>query len=203
MKYLKELEAKMEQLRASLIQHELDQREQEVVHKQEKQLNLISKLAGKRHHLLGTISNPGVYALPPRDQRPPTEQALQLQHTILKIPESQIRSNSVIKQWIADNIKNSYKFLKKKHYQVHDSAENNEKVVQGPFLVCILYIYISQNIICIKRFNYHLNRRCVYKPIITILKITKEKKKDKKFYKDALKSTFQRPVYAIPQKITF
>lgn len=122
-------------MRASLAQHSLDQREAEALNKQERHLNLVSKLAGKRHHLLGTLSNPGVYALPPRDRRPPTEKALELQHTILKIPESQIRSNEVIKQWIADNIKNSKKFIQKKCHKVYDSPKGKEKLVQGPFLV--------------------------------------------------------------------
>lgn len=128
----------MEKLRESLAQHSLDQKAAEKLYKQERQLNLISKLAGKRHHLLGTLSNPGVYALPPRDQRPPTEQAINLQHTILKIPESQIRSNEVIKQWISDNIKNSKKFIQKVRQETHELSDTNVKLVQGPFLVSVL-----------------------------------------------------------------
>jgi hypothetical protein len=131
----------MKALRESLAQHSIAQREAEVLSKHERQLSLVSKLAGKRHHLLGTLSTPGVYALPPRNQRPPTEQALQLQHTILKIPESQIKSNKVIKQWIADNIKNSHKFVQKKVHEIHELGENNEKMVQGPFLVSCLHLH--------------------------------------------------------------
>ena len=136
----------MESLRQALAKHALDQKEAEILQKQEKHLDLISKLAGKRHHLLGTISNPGVYALPPKDKRPPTEQAIHLQHTILKIPESKIRSNHVLEKWIAENIKNSKKFLKKFHKGLQPDCDSNKKLVQGPFLV-ILFKFTQAKIL--------------------------------------------------------
>ena len=126
----------MEILRESLAKHALDQKQTEILHKQERHLHLVSKLAGKRHHLLGTFSNPGVYSLPPRDKRPPTEEAIGLQHTIIKIPESQIRANETLSKWIADNIKNSKRFLKKTHRI--SEQDSGEKIVQGPFLVITL-----------------------------------------------------------------
>ena len=125
----------MDELRKQLDAHEEQQHQLELQHKQAKRNSLIEKLAGKRHHLLGTQSNPGIYTQTSvKKHIPPGPHNA----VIIRIPESQILDNDILKAWIQQNIKNSKLFMKKfgKHHVMEDEEpESVEKTAQGPFLV--------------------------------------------------------------------
>lgn len=59
-KYIEEVTKKMEELRLSLEEHAALQRAQEQAKKERLAREMVERLAGRRHHLLGTTSVPGV-----------------------------------------------------------------------------------------------------------------------------------------------
>ena len=127
----------MEDLRKNLQIHEISQSQMERALKEQQRMALIDKLAGKRHHLLGTISNPGIYTTRPKTPTHPLSPKLNKDAppALIKIPESQLRDNLVLKEWIDQNLKNSKNFFKKVGVRQEPEPETVDKTAQGPFLV--------------------------------------------------------------------
>ena len=122
----------MEEMRISLFEFTIEQKKTEIQWKEQRKRQLIAKLAGKRHHLLGTQSNPGIYSTNTIVKPNTTKKYERIRlPSIIKIPENQIRENDVLKDWISKNIEDSKKSYHKPHMEEYEPIE---KKAQGPFL---------------------------------------------------------------------
>lgn len=128
----------MANFRLSLKNHEQKQRQTAALMKAQKRMVLIEKLAGQRHHLLGTISNPGIYTNKPKSPPVKVRQADELSSgkAPIIIPEIQIRENPELKKYVAVNLKKSRMEVLRKHVEEEPAPELAQKAAQGPFLVC-------------------------------------------------------------------
>ena len=103
---------------------------------------LLERIAGQKHHLLGTASNPGIYSV--RKIKKPLHKKLidyrkpGFHPNVIRIPETQLEDNPILRQWIQENLQRNKKHLVKKLEE--PSPEEFEKISQGPFLV-IYIIY--------------------------------------------------------------
>ncbi|KAJ3123921.1 hypothetical protein HK098_001566 [Nowakowskiella sp. JEL0407] len=110
----------------------------------EQQQKKIERLAGMKHHLLGTKAIPGIYS---RDMDP-TESTVMLDESeeltekitppklgpLIKIPESKLKNNSNLNSWVERNLKGeNWRPHYVKPIEADIPPEKMVKIVQGPF----------------------------------------------------------------------
>lgn len=139
----------------------MEQRRADSAYQASIQAQKLDRLAGSRHHLIGTKAIPGVYSTDKRsstsdDDQPnseaspsPTEKLIHEHlnsplspHKILPpihIPPDRLRDNPTLKEWIKTHVGvRNYKGrpIRPPAESESESAEEREKKAQGPFLVC-------------------------------------------------------------------
>ncbi|KAJ3352504.1 hypothetical protein HDU83_007923 [Entophlyctis luteolus] len=141
--------SKMDVVRATLAEYSSEQHDKDKERKEAFERQLLNKLIGQRHHLIGTKSIPGVMAKI-KDSRLGSidpiaylrENKLLQEDKTLSLPpltiftEAQLRQSDDTKRWIAANI--GRKASKRRD---HEKALKSSKLVQGPFLV-------NSNVVC-------------------------------------------------------
>ncbi|KAJ3247715.1 spermatogenesis-associated protein 17 [Chytriomyces hyalinus] len=150
-KYLADLVVKMEQTRLSIEAHEKAQMEALVTRQRDFDQKLLRKLAGQRHHLVGTRAIPGVmrkfnepllthsyYIQDGEDscKRVLDEQRIVKLPPLSQLPEKELKESEELKNWIHSTVGKNYRGIRVKPAPLAASSKpiSLEKRAQGPFL---------------------------------------------------------------------
>ncbi|KAJ3039862.1 spermatogenesis-associated protein 17 [Rhizophlyctis rosea] len=147
--YIEQLKEKLEQTRADLSTYAETQRTQLQTHNLQQYISHLEKLAGTRHHLLGTKAIPGVFSgrVPDVLSTPPdlaTSAESSDPHNRLhpsrnlgpltKVPESKLRDNAALREWVRNTVGKNAKGIVVKPPRRDEGVVEDGKIVQGPFL---------------------------------------------------------------------
>ncbi|KAJ3015682.1 UNVERIFIED_CONTAM: spermatogenesis-associated protein 17 [Siphonaria sp. JEL0065] len=144
--YLADIVVKMEDMRLKVEAHAKQQQLESIAAQAQFEKNLLAKLAGQRHHLVGTKAIPGVMA---KAKSPSLSKKIEYcndkaqvmlkEDRILrlpplsKLPEKQLKESDDLKNWIRDTVGTNYKNVRVKPEIVFE-FEEDKKRAQGPFL---------------------------------------------------------------------